>query len=142
MKILDLNLLLYAVNRDSAHHRATKRWLDEALSGTEHIAFTWPVLLGFIRLSTSDRVFAKPLRPEQALQLVDSWLGSPAAVRLNAGEEHWRILRDLLAEVGAAGNLTNDAHLAAIAIEHGAELCSTDRDFGRFQHLHWTNPIA
>jgi len=142
VKVLDLNLVLYAVNRDSVHHVRAKAWLEATLSGDEPVAVPWVVLLGFIRVSTSDRVLPQPLTTEQALAVVDSWLAQPVVVPLAPGSEHWRLIRHLLAGAGTAGNLTTDAHLAAIAIENGAELCSTDSDFARFPNLRWTNPLA
>jgi toxin-antitoxin system PIN domain toxin len=141
VQVVDLNVLLYAVNRDSAHHAAAKHWLDHALSGDEPVALPWVVLLGFLRLATSARVFRKPLSPADALELIDGWLTAPAALALSPGDEHWRILRELIEESGTAGNLTTDAHLAALAIEQGAELCSTDTDFARFRTLRWVNPV-
>ena len=142
MKVLDLNLLLYAVNRDSVHHAGAKAWLEATLSADEPIGIPWIVLLGFIRISTSDRVMPRPLTTEQSLAIVDSWLARPAVLPLAPGNEHWRLIRGLLSGAGSAGNLTTDAHLAALAIENGAELCSTDSDFGRFPNLRWTNPLA
>jgi toxin-antitoxin system PIN domain toxin len=142
VKLLDLNLLLYAVNRDSAHHRPAKRWLEEALVGDERVALPWVVLCGFLRVSTNGRIFPSPLEPEQAIGLVDGWLARPNVVVANPGDEHWIILRALLRESGTAANLTTDAHLAALAIEHGAVLCSTDSDFARFRGLRWANPLA
>lgn len=141
MKLLDLNLLIYAVNEDSPNHARARRWLEDQLSGEEAIALPWTVILGFLRVTTNPRVLEHPLTPAQAFRIVDAWLGRPVVVALNPGTEHWRILRDLLAEAGTAGNLTSDAHLAALAIENGCSLCSTDSDFARFQHLRWTNPI-
>jgi hypothetical protein len=111
------------------------------LSGDEPVALPWAVLIGFLRISTHVRVLPNPLTTEQAVVIVDGWLAQPAVRVLQAGVEHWRILRDLLLEAGTAGNLTTDAHLAAIAIENGAELNSTDRDFGRFRGLRWVNPL-
>lgn len=142
MKLIDLNLLLYAVNRDSIRHAAAKEWLEGTLSGSERVALPWPVILGFLRIATNGRIQPQPLTPDDALGVVDSWLSLSTVVALHPGEEHWRILRELLVDTGSAGNLTTDAHLAALAIEHGAELCSTDSDFGRFQRLRWTNPLA
>lgn len=142
MKIVDLNLLLYAVNRDSPRHADARTWLREAISGDERIALPWTVILGFIRLTTSPRVFELPLSAEDAMGTVDAWLSQPSVSPLEPGDGHWRILRDLLGEAGTAGNLTTDAHLAALAIEHGAELCSTDLDFARFKLLRWTNPLS
>lgn len=142
MKILDLNVLLYAINSDGPHHAAAKAWLDEALQGDETVALPWVVLLGFIRLSTSPRVFPSPLGPEQALRVVDGWVERPTLETIGPGGEHWPVLRGLLLDAGTAGNLTTDAHLAALAIDHGAELCSTDTDFARFQGLRWVNLLA
>lgn len=142
MKVLDLNLLLHAVNRDSPHHDRANPWLERTLTSDEPVALPWVVVLGFLRLVTSARVYPQPLTPDQALAVVDGWLARPAVVRLAPGDEHWRILRDLLVESGTAGNLTTDAHLAALAIEHGAELCSTDGDFARFRRLRWVNPLV
>ena len=142
MKVVDLNLLLYAVNRDGPRHSEARTWLQEAMSGDERIALPWTVILGFVRLTTNPRVFEHPLSPEDALGTVDAWLSRPSVSPLEAGDGHWGILRDLLLEAGTAGNLTTDAHLAALAIEHGAELCSTDADFARFKRLNWTNPLS
>lgn len=141
MRLLDLNILLYAVNSDSAHHRAAKRWIEETIGGVDTVAIPWVVVLGFLRLSTSRHVFANPLVAEQAVSVVESWLGRPNVVALSAGRDHWRILKALIAATGTAGNLTTDAHLAAMAIEHGCQLCSTDADFGRFPQLDWVNPL-
>lgn len=142
MKLVDLNLLLYAVNRDSPKHVAAKSWLETTLSGSERVALPWIVLLGFLRITTSPRVLPRPLAPEHALSVVDGWLAQPSVVALHPGDDHWRLLHELLADSGTAGNLTTDAHLAALAIEHGAELCSTDSDFARFARARWTNPLA
>lgn len=142
MKVVDLNLLLYAVNRDSIHHARARTWLEQILSADEPIALPWVVLLGFLRIATSARVLPHPLSVEKAIAVVDSWIAQPVVVQLVPGAEHWRILRGLLAEAGTAGNLTTDGHLAALAIESGAELCSSDGDFARFKKLRWTNPLA
>lgn len=142
MQLLDLNLLLYAINSDAPHHRPAKRWIENAIGGAETIAIPWAVILGFLRLSTSRHVFARPLSPEQAVEVVDDWLARPNVIALGAGRDHWRVFKSLIAGVGTAGNLTTDAHLAALAIEHGCRLCSTDADFGRFPQLDWVNPLA
>ena len=141
MKLLDLNLLLYAVDNDSARHRPAKRWLEAALSDDEPVALPWVVLLGFLRIATNKRILPHPLSASQAMTVVDSWLAQPAVRVLLPGDEHWRILKSLLTETGTAGNLTTDAHLAALAIENGATLYSTDTDFHRFPRLRWTNPL-
>ena len=142
MKLIDLNLLLYAVNEDSVHHAPAKSWLERVLSNDEEpVAFTWPVLLGFLRLSTSSKIFPNPLSPEQAIEVINGWLARQVSRILEPGEDHWRLLRSLLEECGTAGNLTTDAHLAALAIENGCELCSTDSDFTRFPRLKCRNPL-
>lgn len=141
MKVVDLNVLLYAVNRDTARHRAAKRWLEQTLSGDETIGIPWVVLLGFLRIATSRRVFPSPLQPDQAIAIVDGWLARPNVIPLAPGEAHWGTLRGVLAQVGTAGNLTTDAHVAALALEVGAEVCSTDADFARFGGVRWVNPL-
>jgi toxin-antitoxin system PIN domain toxin len=140
--LTDVNLLLYAYDSSSSHHLPAKNWLEDRLSSAETFAFAWIVLLAFVRLATSPRVFSAPLEPDEALDLVESWLEQPCATVLDPGARHAATLRELLANVGTAGNLTTDAHLAALAIEHGAQLCSADADFGRFPGLVWTNPLA
>jgi toxin-antitoxin system PIN domain toxin len=140
MQVVDANVLLYAVNERAAHHQAAKRWLDSALAGRETVAFTWNVLLAFVRLSTHPRVFPTPLEPGDALEIVEVWLGQPTAVVVEPGDRHLRVLASLLAEVGVGGNLVGDAHLAAIAIERGAEVVSFDTDFARFGGLRRVDP--
>jgi toxin-antitoxin system PIN domain toxin len=95
-----------------------------------------------VRISTNRRILSRPLSLSKALEIVSGWLAQPTARTLSPQEEHWRILRSLLADTGTAGNLTTDAHLAALAIEHGCELCSTDNDFARFPKLRWTTPLS
>ncbi len=142
MKLADVNLLLYAVDESSPHHEAARAWLEERLSRPETFAFTWTVLLAFIRLGTHPRVFESPLGLDEALDLVDSWLARPCAALVHPGERHAALLRELLGQIGTAGNLVTDAHLAAIAVEHGAQLCSADADFSRFPRLLWRNPLS
>jgi toxin-antitoxin system PIN domain toxin len=141
VKLPDVNLLLYAYDSTSAHHRRARAWFEEALSGTETFAFAWVVLVAFLRLVTNPRVFEEPLPVESAFALVESWLEQPFTTVVHPGERHAALLRDLLRPLGTAGNLTIDAHLAALAIEHGAELCSADADFARFPRLRLVNPL-
>ena len=141
MKLADVNLLLYAVDESSPRHEAARSWLEERLSGSETFSLAWSVLLAFIRLGTNPRVFESPLSLDEALDLVDSWLAQPCAAVIHPTERHSALLRELLGPLGTAGNLTSDAHLAALAVEHGAELCSADSDFSRFQMLRWDNPL-
>jgi toxin-antitoxin system PIN domain toxin len=142
VRLVDLNLLLYAIDEEAPAHERAKAWLEEALSGTEELGFAWVVLLGFVRLTTSPAVFEAPLGADEALDIVDGWLAQPVATVVDPSERHARNLRELLAPLGTAGNLTTDAHLAALAIEHGAELCSRDADFSRFPGLRWRDPLA
>jgi len=141
MILVDVNLLIYAVDKDAPRHAAAKSWWEATLSGTETVGLSWIVLLAFLRLTTRPNVFPKPLSIEAAFDIVDSWLEQPLATVVHPGPRHAQMLRDLLLPLGTGGNLTTDAHLAALAIEHGAELCSSDHDFARFQHLKWRNPL-
>ena len=141
MKLPDLNLLIYAVDRRSVAHSRAVQWWNHLLSGSETVALSWTVLLGFVRLTTNPRVVQTPLDSSEALDFVDRWLTHPVTTVIEPTSRHARILRDLLGAVGTGGNLVSDAHLAALAIEHGAELCSADRDFGRFPGLRWVNPL-
>jgi len=142
VKLADVNLLVYAYDQGSPQHPRARDWLQERLSGGETFAFAWVVLLAFVRLVTNPRLFADPMSLGEALDLVDAWLAQPCATVLHPGDRHAMLLRQLLEPFGTAGNLTTDAHLAALAIEHGAELCSADADFSRFPGLRWTNPLA
>jgi len=142
VKLVDLNLLLYAINEDAPHHQRARDWWEAALSGTETIALAWPVVLGFLRLTTRPGLFPRPMTCEQALQLLGEWIEQPVIVLLSPGERHWPLLRGLLEGAGTAGNLTTDAFLAALAIEYDAELCSADTDFLRFSPpLRYLNPL-
>ena len=142
MRLVDANVLLYAVNSDAAHHDRSRRWLDAALSGGETVAFAWVALLAFIRLSTKVGLFPAPLSVDEAMDRVDAWLGAAPAVVVEPTVAHGRIVRDLLATVGSGGNLVNDAHLAALAIEHRCGIVSFDNDFARFAGVDWQPPPA
>jgi len=142
MILVDANILIYAVNRDAPPHLAARAWWEEVLSGTTPVGLPWLVLLAFVRLSTHARVLRSPTAVERALGYVNEWLAQPYVTPLNPGEKHWLILSRLLADSGAAGNLTSDAHIAAIAIEHGCVVCSADNDFKRFEGIRHINPLA
>jgi hypothetical protein len=142
MKLVDLNVLLYAVNRDAPGHERVRSWWEAALVGDEPVGLSWTVLLGFLRLATNAQVFTTPLSANRAMERVDAWLSHPNVRLVRETDEHWRILKELLGQTGTAGNLTTDAHLAALAISHGATLASCDTDFGRFSGLRWENPVA
>ena len=142
MNIVDVNVLIYAVNSDAQHHRAAKTWLDDALAGGSTVGFCWPVILAFVRLVTKQGLFPQPLTAEVALEIVGDWLAQPAARTIAPTARHLDVLSRLLTEVGVGGNLVNDAHLAALAVEHRAGVVTFDRDFGRFDGVRWTIPGA
>ena len=142
MKLVDANVLLYAVNTDAAHHERSIRWLDTALSGGDTVAFAWVALLAFVRLSTKVGLFPSPLSVDQAMDRVDAWLAATPAVVVEPTLDHGRILRTLLRELGSGGNLVNDAHLAALSIEHRCAIVSFDNDFDRFSGVSWHLPPA
>lgn len=140
MKLVDANVLLYAVNSDSKRHEPSRHWLDGALSGTDTVAFAWLALLAFVRLSTKAGLFPSPLTVAGAMNRVEAWLGAAPAVVVEPTPDHPRIVRGLLEDVGAGGNLANDAHLAALAIEHRCAIVSYDVDFARFDRVPWGPP--
>ncbi|HLI84942.1 MAG TPA: type II toxin-antitoxin system VapC family toxin [Bryobacteraceae bacterium] len=142
MIIIDVSLLIYAVNQDSPDHQKAKSWLEAAISGTETVGLPWIVLLAFLRLTTRAGIFQKPLRLEAAFDLVGAWIEQPSVTVPEPTTRHLQTMRDLISPLGTGGNLISDAHLAALAIEHGAELCTADNDFGRFRRLRWRNPLT
>jgi hypothetical protein len=140
--LVDANLLLYAYHPRSEQHEASRAWLEATLSGPELVRFAWLTLWAFLRIATNPRVFERPLSAAEAEAAVSSWLAQPNAGILEPGERHWEILRELMREGQSSGPLVMDAVVAAIALEHGAALFTTDRDFSRFPGLKWTNPLA
>lgn len=132
MVVVDANVLLYARDETSAHHEPARPWLEAALGGREAVGLAWVALLAFIRVATNGSAYPGALTPGEACDQVEAWLGAPAAVVVHPTARHAAVLSGLLREGGTAGNLTTDAHLAALAIEHGAEVVSYDRDFARF----------
>ncbi|HNT38974.1 MAG TPA: PIN domain-containing protein [Rubrivivax sp.] len=135
MRLPDVNVLLHAVNSASPEHDRAARWLADAIDGEEGLALAWVALLGFIRISTRPGIFARPLSIDHALAIVEHWLRADGVRVVNPGERHAAILSSLLRHAGSAGNLTTDAHLAALAIETDALLGTFDRDFDRFPNL-------
>lgn len=141
MKVVDLNILLYAVNEDAPEHADARRWWEAALNGEEQVGLAWAVVLGFLRVSTRGWILPRPLTSAQALDIVQSWLDHPLVALLEPGDAHWERFRALVESAGLAGNLTTDAHLAALTIEYDATLYTTDRDFKRFASLRVKNPL-
>ena len=141
MILVDANLLLYAYNASSEDHAQAKDWLEGLFSGTEPVALCWPVILAFIRLATNSRVFPHPFSRTEVAVIVSDWLDRPQTILVAPEGRHWTILQRTLSEGKASGALVSDAHLAALAIEHGATLYSTDRDFARFSNLKFENPL-
>jgi uncharacterized protein len=133
--LVDANVLLHAVNGQAREHRAATSWLTDALRGTEAVAFAWTVLLAFIRLSTHPAIFPRPLDAGIATAVVERWLAAPPAVAVEPTPRHLALMRGLLGPAGTAGNIVGDAHLAALALEHGATVVSFDRDFARFEGI-------
>lgn len=142
MKLVDANVLLYAVNRDAEHHRESRTWLDGALSGDATVAFCWVALLAFVRLSTKAGLFPSPLSIDGALDRVHAWTAAAPAVIVEPTPDHPAVLRRVLGGVGVGGNLVNDAHLAALAVEHRCVVVSYDNDFSRFDGVRWEQPTA
>jgi uncharacterized protein len=140
MKIVDANVMLYAVNQDAPHHAASRAWLERALSGAAVVGFAWQPLLAFFRIATKQGIFSQPMSPLQAAGWIDEWLAQGAAREVRPGPRHTVIMAELLLDVGTAGNLVNDAHLAALAIEQRGEVVSFDGDFSRFRNLRWERP--
>jgi toxin-antitoxin system PIN domain toxin len=141
VNLVDANVLIYAVNSDSVHHHRVRLWFETALSGTDPVGLTWSVLLAFLRITTRRGILERPLPVSDALAYVDSWLRQPPVELVVPGPHHWAVLRTLLTASGTAGNLTSDAHLAALAVEGGWTLVSTDNDFRRFTGLELVNPV-
>lgn len=141
MILADANLLLYAYNTDAPEQERAAAWLEDSLSSTMPFAFSWQTITAFIRISTNIKAFTKPLAVKEATEIVTQWLERPNATVLQPTERHWEIFTHLLDEGQAAGALVMDAHLAALAIEHGAILATTDRDFACFHNLKTINPI-
>lgn len=141
MIVPDVNLLLYAYDPSSAHHAAAGKWWEQTIAGPRQVGLAWVTILGFIRISTHRIASPSPVFPSEAMRRVRSWLNNPRVRIITPGEDHADILFRLLEELGTAGNLTTDAHLAALAIEYRAEIASTDTDFARFKGLRWFNPL-
>ena len=141
MKVVDVNVLLYAVNEDADRHAVLRRWWVDALNGDESVGLPWIVVSGFLRIATNPKVYPEPLPADEALARIETWMSAGTVSVIVEKPDHWRVFRGLLSDVGTARNLTTDAHLAAIAITHEATLVSCDGDFARFRGLRWENPL-
>ncbi|PWT91596.1 MAG: VapC toxin family PIN domain ribonuclease [Acidobacteria bacterium] len=142
MILVDANILVYAHVSSTSQHLPARKWLDNRLNGTASVGLPWESLLAFIRLTTNPRIFQKPETISDAWKQVESWLDCQNVWIPQPTERHREILGSLLKTAGTGGNLTPDAHLAALALEHGLILCSTDGDFARFPDLRWENPLS
>ncbi len=140
MKLLDANILLYAYDSDSAHHGVCRSWLEVAFNSEETVALPWQTLLAFLRISTNSRATKKPLHGAEACEIVSAWLHQVNVNVIGAGERFWELLQHQMREAQVAGPLVTDAALAALALEHGATLCSVDKDFRRFRGLKLIDP--
>jgi uncharacterized protein len=141
MMLIDANLLLYAYDESSRAHIPACRWLEQQFAGRDLVALSWQSITAFIRISTNPRAYTSPFTVQEAGKIVTEWLSQDPLVVLTPTSRHWEIFRGLLEEGQASGPLAMDAHIAALAIEHGAVLCTTDRDFTRFGNLRTYNPL-
>jgi len=141
MMLIDANLLLYAYDSASEHHGPAAHWLTTSLSNPEPVGLAWVTILAFLRIATNARMRAQPFTSAEAVAVVDEWLERPNVSIVGPTERHWKILKELIPKAQVRGPLMMDAHLATLAIEHGATLCSNDRDFSRFPGLKWANPL-
>lgn len=140
MRIVDVNVLIYATDDQTKHHRAAKPWLDAAIDGGGTIGLPTAVTVGYIRLVTNPRIMVRPLDPTMASGIVRTWLALPNVIVPVPTHRHYDVLAELLEATGIGGNLVSDAHLGALAVEYGAEIWSYDADFGRFPGVRWRQP--
>lgn len=141
MILVDANLLLYGEDELSPQHLAAREWWDSQLAGDSPVCLCWTVINAFLRIGTNSRVYHRPLSIDEAVTRVQSWFAQPCVRLVIPTKNHWEIFSDLIIEGQAVANLVSDAHLAALAIEHGCTLYSTDSDFSRFPKLKWKNPL-
>ena len=141
MILVDANILLYAEDQLNPQHEIAKEWWDQQLSGSSPVCLCWTVIAAFIRIASNSRVFETPLSGKEAIARVQGWLEQPCTRLIGATERHWQVFQQMLNDGQALGNLVTDAHLAALAIQHGCELMSTDADFARFPRVKWRNPL-
>lgn len=142
MILLDANVLLYAYHPRAKQHERCRSWVESAFSGGDPVGIPWMTIQAFLRIGTNPRAFEHPLSIDEAAEIVSEWLALPAVVPVEPGERYWEILQTLLRAGQVAGPLVSDAALAALALEHGAILCTTDRDFTRFAGVRLLSPLA
>jgi len=140
--VLDANILLYAYDSASSHHTKARAWIEEVFSGTSPVGLPWQSASAFLRIMTNPRLPGERFALNEAVQVVDRWLEQPNLQILTPGDDHWQLFRQMIVEGQAPGPLISDAHLAALTVEYGGVLHTTDRDFARFPGLRWTNPLA
>ena len=140
--LIDANLLVFAVNTESPFHTKAQTWLNNQLNGNQRIGIPWQSLGAFLRIATRQTVFPQPLDPTEAWQRVEDWLADDLVWIPSPTPHHAKILGDLIKHHHPRGNLLTDAQIAALAIEHGLEVCSADTDFARFTEIRWHNPLA
>ena len=141
MILIDANLMLYAYDSSSEHHNKARIWLEKVLSEPQPARVAWVTILAFLRISTNRKIFENPFTISEATSIVQEWLEHPILDLLHPTQRHWTILSKLLKDGQANGPLVMDAHLAALAIEHGAKLYTTDKDFSRFDDIQVVNPL-
>jgi hypothetical protein len=140
--LIDANILLFAVDRAAVAHERAARWLEEQLNGDHRVGLPWETLTAFVRIATHPRASDHPLKPEDAWRLVEDWLAVPTVWIPVATDQHAAVLGAMVRKYRLAGNLIPDGHLAALAVQHGLEICSADTDFARFTEIRWRNPVA
>ena len=142
MIVVDVNLLIYAYNKNSPRHPGVRAWLERLFSGSEAVGLPWQTISAFLRLTTHPNLKGLRTTVDQSAKIVDRWLEQPNVRILAPGEGHWALFRRMVVEGQAAGSLVTDAHLAALTMEYGGILHTADRDFSRFPGLRWTNPLV
>ncbi len=142
MIVVDANLLIYAYDTTCPEHTSARTWLEQTFSGTELVGVPWQAIYAFVRITTHPGISPNRIPLAQAIAIVEEWFQVPHLRALATGDAHWSLFREMLLKAGAHGNLTTDACLAAIALENGGVLYSTDRDFARFPGLRWVNPLT
>lgn len=141
MIVLDANILLYAYDSSSSHHVKARAWVEQAFSDSAPVGLPWQTISAFLRIMTNLRLPGERFTLQEAVEIVDRWLEQPNVRLLAEGEDHWQLFRQLMVEGQASGGLVSDAHLAALTLEYGGVLQTTDRDFARFPSLRWSNPL-